>query len=75
MNAGSTRIRVHIAEALLADVINELTRLGAAVEDLRSTDGNAVLTAATSEGQIEGFERWLAVFAKGAGRVETIDHA
>jgi len=66
------RIRVHIAEALLADVISELTRLGAAVEDLRSNNGSSVLIAVAAEPEVAGFERWLAVFAKGTGRVETI---
>jgi translation elongation factor EF-G len=66
------RIRVQIAEPILGDVINELTRIGASVHDLKNESGTCTLTAMADAEQVPGFERWLSIFSKGAVRMETL---
>jgi len=66
----ANRIRTSVPEAILADVITELNDLGVLIDDLTRADGTCTISARMEEGELSKFERWLAVFTKGIGRIE-----
>lgn len=68
-----SRFRTYVAEAILADVLDELTRLGAFVEGLQIENGQCMVTGRSDDGKVAEFERWLAIFTKGASRVDSVD--
>ncbi|MGH9423199.1 MAG: hypothetical protein ACRD3J_24705, partial [Thermoanaerobaculia bacterium] len=72
VSAQAAQIRVHVAEVILADVINELTRIGGLVEDLKRANGFTTITVRAEQCHVAAFERWLSTFTKGAGKLETL---
>lgn len=69
---GKVRIRMQMPEPILADVIGELTRIGASVQDLQRENGTCTLTAMAPPEHVPAFERWLSIFSRGAVHMETL---
>jgi translation elongation factor EF-G len=72
MGADLTKIRVHVREHLMGDVMGELTRCGAWLDDVRTADGLATITVRAPREEVPQFEKWLGSFTGGAGKVELV---